>query len=44
MITKSDIETTRKFLADNPDIEVVEALLIEMNSIERSHRSNTMLI
>ncbi len=35
MNMKSDIETVRKFLAENPDIEVVEALLIDLNGVHR---------
>lgn len=35
MNTKSDIETARKFLADNSDIEVIEALLIDLNGMHR---------
>ena len=32
---KSEIETARKFLADNPDIEVIEALLVDLNGVHR---------
>lgn len=35
MNAKSDIETARSFLADNPDIEVIEALLIDLNGVHR---------
>ena len=35
MNMKSDIETARNFLADNPDIEVIEALLIDLNGVHR---------
>lgn len=35
MNEKSDIETARKFLADNPDIEVIEVLLIDLNGVHR---------
>lgn len=35
MNMNSDIETARNFLADNPDIEVIEALLIDLNGVHR---------
>ena len=35
MNMKPDIETARNFLADNPDIAVVEALLIDLNGVHR---------
>ena len=35
MNAKSDIEIARSFLVDNPDIEVIEALLIDLNGVHR---------
>lgn len=35
MSANTDIENARKFLADNPDIEVIEVLLIDLNGVHR---------
>lgn len=35
MNNTSDIDKARQFLADNPDIEVVEVLLIDLNGVHR---------
>ena len=35
MKNESDIDVARKFLADNPDIEVIEALLVDLNGVHR---------
>ena len=35
MKNEADIDVARKFLADNPDIEVIEALLVDLNGVHR---------
>lgn len=35
MNNDADIDVARKFLADNPDIEVIEALLVDLNGVHR---------
>jgi len=35
MNVKPEIETARQFLAENPDIEVIEALLVDLNGVHR---------
>jgi glutamine synthetase len=35
MSNKSDLEVARQFLAENPDIEIIEALLIDLNGVHR---------
>lgn len=35
MKSPSDLETARQFLHDNPDIEVIEVLLIDLNGAHR---------
>lgn len=34
-MSKPDVEFARKFLTDNPDIEVIEALLVDINGVHR---------
>jgi glutamine synthetase len=35
MNNETDIDVAHKFLADNPDIEVIEALLVDLNGVHR---------
>ena len=35
MSNKSDLEVARQFLAENPDIEIIEVLLIDLNGVHR---------